>query len=334
MDDPHLSDYFLLRSLQTNYSGKSLIIRHKTSMKTFVCKIIPRDSFENDDQITEFISCITKLENIQIPFFIPLKFLQMNNEFIYLIRPYIDSISLQTYISQDLQKNQNVLFVIWKIIIRCYNYLGNITNKYQSIRPTNIFIHDKAYITITDLFWPSRNFTLNSKNQNLFYCSFFPPEYFFNQNILSRKSDIWSLGILLYYIFLKKLPWDFKNFNLMINKMKNINFLQEEITDLPIEIIEILNKMIKTNPNDRINLIDILEINFEIQKEKNLTLEELSLNNKRFSLSEFPSLRISKLPSSFLAQSIEINNPQIIIPNKKNNSNQIKVRSRSNTLPK
>ena len=64
------------------------------------------------------------------------------------------------------------------------------------------------------------------------------PEFLKGENI-SNKSDIWSLGIIIYYMLFNKFPYDDKteyHENIMLNQNKINNIEDKELKDLLIKI--------------------------------------------------------------------------------------------------
>ena len=74
------------------------------------------------------------------------------------------------------------------------------------------------------------------------------PEILKGENI-SNKSDIWSLGIIIYYMLFNKFPYDDKteyHENIILNQNKINNIEDNELKDL-------LIKMLKVDLNERIS---------------------------------------------------------------------------------
>ena len=75
------------------------------------------------------------------------------------------------------------------------------------------------------------------------------PEYLIGENI-SEKSNIWSLGIIIYYMLFKEYPFFAKNENELYNNIlsgKKLNSINEKYLD------DLLKKMLIINVNQRIS---------------------------------------------------------------------------------
>ncbi len=66
---------------------------------------------------------------------------------------------------------------------------------------------------------------------------------------IDDKSDIWSLGILIYYLLFQKYPYNGTEYEIMkqIESNKQLNIINDELLD------DLLKKMLEPNVNKRIN---------------------------------------------------------------------------------
>jgi serine/threonine protein kinase len=79
------------------------------------------------------------------------------------------------------------------------------------------------------------------------------PEILKGENI-SNKSDIWSLGIIIYYMLFNKFPYDGKTeyqlYQNIISNQNKINNIEDK------ELKDLLVKMLKVDLNERISWDD------------------------------------------------------------------------------
>ena len=85
---------------------------------------------------------------------------------------------------------------------------------------------------------------------------FYVPPEVYNGHYDGRKSDVWSLGVLLYALTANKFPFD--------NTKKDLSKLRESVQNDPFEIpicsaylANLLEEMLEKNPNKRISLEEI-----------------------------------------------------------------------------
>ena len=76
-----------------------------------------------------------------------------------------------------------------------------------------------------------------------------PPELITGENDL-LKCDLWSLGILIYYMYFKKYPYNGKNQIMLYNDITSNKQLESIKND---ELNDLMNKLLKVNVNERIS---------------------------------------------------------------------------------
>ena len=133
---------------------------------------------------------------------------------------------------------------------------------HAKINPSNIFITENNEIKITDFSIPNFNIPFKKlKNITLEKLCFLAPEQISNKNI-DQRTDIYSLGLLLYQLLAQQNPFYDKNKNDVINNINSHEAtpITSHVDDLPAEIDNIINKAISKFPENRYdNIDDMLE---------------------------------------------------------------------------
>ena len=201
-----------------------------------------------------------------------------SNEYFYLMMEYDNSINLEKY----LRRRAHFSIIEIRYALDELNKVFKIMNKenicHRNIKLSNILI---SYSNLTDLKVKLCDYSLSqqldNKNQsNLFdlsnkiidrnkerqrssfYCM--APETL-ESNSFSLKSDIWSLGIIIYYMFHKEYPFEgdsiiqyFMNIN--ENKNTKLKSTGNEILD------DLIKKMLTFDEERRINWTQYFEHEF------------------------------------------------------------------------
>jgi len=101
--------------------------------------------------------------------------------------------------------------------------------------------------------------------------SYMAPEMFHERKYCADKSDVFSLGVLLFcmlagqFPFIKAARYDSSYLHFAFKREAGIKKFWESITkhlDIPLEAIELLNKMFTANPTERISLENIIKSDF------------------------------------------------------------------------
>ena len=151
------------------------------------------------------------------------------------------------------------------------------------LNPRNILISlnrlDKCLIRLSD-YGKSKFINLNDSVDKFFQNkNTIAPEILENGfDKLSEKSQIWSLGMTIYYLLFKEYPYNGNTEYEIFNDIKSNKILKKTDTE---DLNNLLNRMLKIKPDDRISwddyfnhsffkntgsLVDFPKFNFECQK--------------------------------------------------------------------
>ncbi|WP_242846395.1 diguanylate cyclase [Clostridium botulinum] len=267
------SKYKILKSIKQDRKTSSYIVRNMVNDKIENLVII------NSDYISK------KLMNFLINNFIELSNIDTENiikVFDFGLVNSIDNKSLTYkqyyYTSEYLEESYEINNLITELsyeeiidiyiqILRGVNYLNLRGLKYEDINFKNIFLckkHNKYKVKFKDL--------ISIKIENLYLRGevdggiiFKAPEIL-NGEDSTIKSDIYSLGVLIYILLLLKLNMDIdlkQDVYSLINNNKSIRILPKSEMEFDNKFKEILNKMISVYPQDRFDNINevVKEIN-------------------------------------------------------------------------
>ena len=166
-----------------------------------------------------------------------------------------------------------------------YLYRNNIMHR--DLKPQNLLINEVLNLKIGDFGLAKEN-TFNLKNT---YCGspmYMAPEILFYKQY-SNKSDLWSIGVILFEMITGKPPYYVKNFYELTKKIKeNISLPLKFKCNISNEIIELLDKLLKQKPSDRIEWEIFFKFNwitnFQIDESENKLLHFNIVNNSNYSL--------------------------------------------------
>ncbi|OHT08247.1 hypothetical protein TRFO_23240 [Tritrichomonas foetus] len=133
----------------------------------------------------------------------------------------------------------------------------NVSSSSDSIqsKPTPTNYNNGYGFVITDLIVPPPNIHLSLTGRDITSIGLLAPE-FFNQKPLSKASDVWSLGILLFYMMTNFLPWDTKNKFSMVKDI--LSCLFDSSKAIPKEISKIIDVTVVVDAAKRIEAKGLL----------------------------------------------------------------------------
>ncbi len=194
-----------------------------------------------------------------------------NNNLSYLVMDYIKGKTMLEYFNlkrKELETSQIVKYAIQICDLLDYLHNGQANPViYRDIKPSNIMIDENDKIRLID-FGIARRYKEGklSDTVQLGTYGFAAPEQFENKQT-DQRTDIYSLGALLFFLLSKGIYY--RPVEKSLNGLRN---------DLPISLINIVNKMLKYIPAERYqNIIQVkrdLESIFNQNQEIDLDLTE------------------------------------------------------------
>ena len=251
-------DYKILYQIYSNWYSTTYKGKNNETGKLVMITKIQKLSIDNN-LINYFFNKLNKLQSLN-----HIITIYDENEYFYVVEDYLLA-NLSDSIKASVEKEIK-LFHIQKILLQLKEILEELNNnniicggfELEKIGFSSFFDDWKLKISPTmflnSLFiYDNENFN-NSVNEIPILSS---PELF-NRETTLDKSDIWSLGVLIYYLLFNEYPFkgnlDFDNFqNRLIPIVKNIK--DKDLADL-------LSKTFKININERITLNDFFNHSF------------------------------------------------------------------------
>jgi serine/threonine protein kinase len=153
---------------------------------------------------------------------------------------------------------------------KCLEILSNIVNAVDYLHKSNISHHDLksenvVYDNVNNVakvvdFGMSINIeesTMVSNNSGSPLYS--APEVLLAQPHDAKKSDIWSLGVMLYYMLVGDYPWEnVYTYNELVSYVTKESLIINYPPYVSSHMRDLINKMLQINPNNRITTQDIM----------------------------------------------------------------------------
>lgn len=230
--------------------GRSCIALKSESSEKYVIKVIDKSRFGTSEQADTFLSMIRKSTSIQSKFIAPYLSAIENGNRIYLIRRFVDGVSLAEQITMNHKTDLNYYFVIWKVLLRTLQHLHQSGISPNYIRPSNIFLTRENEPVLVDMYPPMQDFC--QRHKNILSVCFLAPEFFTGATPPSESSDIWSVSLIFLYMLTGQIPWNSQNLFKMIQQI--IKGHDGIVIRIPEEIREIITKSLQADPTQRATL--------------------------------------------------------------------------------
>lgn len=274
--NPHksrmLKDFYILK--ETICEGKYGVVKRAVSKKTkqdFSIKIINRKSLKDTksyEMITKEIEILRHCNHRSI-----LKYIdhfeeineEQNKDYVHIVMEYLNGGDLANYIHKNGALHESKVIGITWDIARGLEYLHKLGIVHRDIKPENIVFDKMQKPRIVDFGLSeiiNHNEYLTESYGTYFYAS---PEIH-NKSKYNKQTDIWSLGILIYYILTADLPFD-------KNKDQAHIFIADLKTELSFDNINFINASKKMQ--------DLIEKCLRKDMDERFTIDQL-LNHEVF----------------------------------------------------
>ena len=177
--------------------------------------------------------------------------IESNNQ-VYLIRPFIEGVSLNDLKSTNWFASEKKILFLKRIISEIAQALASLHAQqlvHLDIRPHNILVNTsndsaKSIVSIIDLDMVRPFYSSNLiKYFPLIYAA---PELLLKKNtIIDNRTDIYALSITFYELIFNKRPFSNSNAEMIMHLMLNKKL--EQINNRHIQLVDVLNKASNKN---------------------------------------------------------------------------------------
>uniref|UniRef100_A0A0N4ZUK7 Aurora kinase n=1 Tax=Parastrongyloides trichosuri TaxID=131310 RepID=A0A0N4ZUK7_PARTI len=127
---------------------------------------------------------------------------------------------------------------------------------HRDLKTENILLNHNKNVKLCDFGW-----SIKCKDKRKTFCGtaeYLPPEMLLTPTEVSydSKVDVWALGILIFEMLCGETPFYGSTMDDIINKIKTGKFHMP--SDIDPEARDLIKRLLKRNPDKRINFIDIL----------------------------------------------------------------------------
>jgi len=228
-------------------------------------KVIKKELLNDDVSKTRFEREIKLLKSIHHPYVAEFYELLEDTNHFFIAMEFAEMGSILDFVNAKGKLEESVAKHYFAQIISVMDYLYHKHIVHRDIKCENVLIDKYNNIKIVD-FGLSNVFTdehpfLNTACGSPAYVS---PEIV-SHNPYTFKTDIWSIGILMYAICAGHLPFNDPNMSKLLQKVVHDNISFPSFFGC--SLLDLLVKMLQRNPLLRINLNEILKHEWFDQKE-------------------------------------------------------------------
>lgn len=215
-------------------------------------KVLKQEFSEDVNFVTKFRTEAQSAAGLEHPNIVNIYDVGSENGMHYIVMEFVEGITLKTYIEKKGKLTYKEAVSIAIQVGRGIEAAHNKNIVHRDIKPQNIMISTEGKVKVTD-FGIARAATSNTINSDVMGSVHYSSPEQARNGFVDGKSDIYSLGIVMYEMVTGRVPFDGDT-----TVAVAIQHLQEEMVtpsayaaDLPISLEKIILKCTQKNPDRR-----------------------------------------------------------------------------------
>lgn len=232
-------------------------------------KILKRDNLNNDPLVVEkFKREATAVANLSDSNIVNIFDVGTQGDINYIVMEYVKGKTLKQLINENVRLSYERAIDIAIQISKALDCAHRNNIIHRDIKPQNILITEEGVVKVTDfgIAKASSNVTITNSNKVIGSAHYFSPEQA-RGNYVDARTDIYSLGIVIYEMVTGKVPFDAESpvtIALKHIQEKAIPPIQL-VSNIPSGLNALIMKCIEKDPNNRYQsarevLIDLLNL--------------------------------------------------------------------------
>lgn len=251
-----VGNYSVISELGVGSFSTVFKVQHDHSKEIFACKVFPKSNLADRGDEERFQREINAMAFLRHPCLVALHDLISDNQNFYLILDFCEGGELFDYLCDHDRLDEPTAAYIFKQLVEALNYCHSFGVAHRDLKPENILIAKFPQVKISD--FGLCGYISNDKLMHTFcgspcYCS---PECLCRVQYDGRKSDIWSLGVILYAMVTGEHPWDISNTNAMLRQILKADFTIPDYVSM--ECQNLIYNLMRVEPDERFSLDEIL----------------------------------------------------------------------------
>lgn len=238
--------------------GFSVVYRvvDTVTMQEYACKICPKSNIANEKDRARFQREIDAMTYLQHENLVALRDFLSDDVNYYLIMDLCQGNELLEYITNNGKLDEKTAAVIFKQMIVAISYCHSVGVAHRDLKPENILFTEFPKLKIADFGLCGY---VSEKAMMKTFCGspcYAAPECLCKMEYDGRLSDIWSAGVILYFMVTGQPPWNVANMSLMSRQIVKGQFTFK--AKVSSECRNLIEGIMNVDPKLRLSIEQIL----------------------------------------------------------------------------
>jgi serine/threonine-protein kinase len=241
--------------------SRVFLVEERESRQKFALKALPMDFFDGEREFRAFEQVIDKVAKFKCANLVSYYKLMGKYTEPFLLTEYVEGSNLKGYVDEQTRPYPELLSIAIQIL-KGMQYLHHFKVLHQNLKASNVLLDEGLNVKINDFFF-SKLFNRWRKRRGFTSVEsvrYLSPEQV-REKSLDERSDIYSIGIVLFYLFTKVLP--IRGTSVPEIMQKHLKMTIKEIPttinpEVPEEISRVVMNMLKKKPRKRLDSLSEL----------------------------------------------------------------------------
>ncbi|MCS7166402.1 MAG: serine/threonine-protein kinase [Gemmatales bacterium] len=254
-----ISKYKILSRLGSGGMGMVFLAEHKYMKRLVAIKVLPRSRSMESSALERFYREAKAIAALDHPNVVRAYDLDQEGDLHFLVMEYVDGVSLQDLVKAhgpfDVARATHYLYQAARGLHHAYS-VGLI---HRDIKPANLLVSRAGVVKLLDLglarFFLDEQDILTRKYDEkvLGTADYLAPEQALDSHVVDIRADIYSLGATFYYVLAGHplFPEGTVAQKLIWHQTRMPKPIREIRSDVPIELAELLHRMLAKKPAER-----------------------------------------------------------------------------------
>ena len=255
--EPKITDFHILKELGAGSFGRVLLVQHKITQVKYAIKAIDKRNTANIQESPYFRREIEIMYRIHHPNVVKLFGHFEDNNYCYFIMEYIAGGNIYALVPRSRSVSTQQKASIMKDVISAVYFLHHMNPKivHRDIKPENVLLDKGMIAKLTDFGWSNY---MQGDIKRTTVCGtpvYLAPEII-NKQGHDEHVDIWCIGVLLFELMAGFSPWQGEDVQTVRYNISRLKIRWPR--DMDRDAMDLISKILKYNPEERLSLRQIL----------------------------------------------------------------------------
>ena len=261
--EPKITDFSIIKELGSGSFGRVYLVTHKKTKAQYAIKAIDKRDKTNIEEKPYFRREVEVMYKIHHPNVVKLFGHFEDNNYCYFIMEYISKGNIYGLIPQDKKKrlSSQIVASLIKDVISAVYYLHNMNPPiiHRDIKPENVLLGDRMVAKLTDFGW-SNYMQEDAKRTTVCGTPIYLAPEIIKEQGHDERVDVWCIGVLLFELTTATVPFPGNDLDTLKKNILKLKIAWPK--DINSDAKNLIMKILKLDPNDRLPLSEMLSHRF------------------------------------------------------------------------